>query len=625
MSAVTRRRGRHVAVPGPEPLAPGESWAIEVVGDLAGPVDIVPPDTRVTELDERFRHDTSLLCVVVDTDRGPVVVGQAWFQAHMAGPMGYGRALTSRRSLRDLRLPPSLRFPADTGIVTAAAAMVGPQEAAFGDIAAVLWPSGEIGVVTAVDLFEQLAGHYAFQAMHDSLTRLPNRLFLMQVLQQARVAGEDVALMYVDLDRFKDVNDHYGHTAGDQVLVQFAERLRALAGRDGVAARLGGDEFALLLRGRAADREVLAERVVQDAAAPFAVRLGRDDAGHEQQLLVTIGASVGVAQAGGAEIRYTSADLMLKHADLAMYRAKTRGRSRVAHFHTDLLLGIGGADQMHARHRLERRLRAAIHAGGLHVHYQPLVSLPSGRVLGVEALARWHDDELGDVPPTEFVAVAEDTGLVLDLGRWVLRAACAQAATWPGGFDGRVPIVAVNVSAVQLAEPTFTDDVVGALEASGLPADRLSLEITETAAIEDVDETARRLQRLRDLGVRIALDDFGTGHASLRMLRRLPVHVVKIDRSFVAGVASDPADAVLVRLVVDAAHALGISVCAEGIEDLEQARHLLAMGCDTAQGWLFGRPQAVTPALLPFLMHGGAVSSALKGASAQDTVTSIYR
>ena len=606
--AAGRRRGRHAAVPvhGSE-LTADVPWATDVVGRLARPVDLVPLELPVGVLDERFRRESSLLCVLVDTGRGPVVVGQAWFQAQMAGPMGYGRALTSRLRLRDLPLPPSLRLSADTPIVSAAAALVGPQEAAFGDIAAVLWPDGGIGVVTAVDLFEQLAGHYAFQAMHDQLTGLPNRLALMHGLRQTAPdggpAGDDVVLLYVDLDRFKDVNDHYGHAAGDQVLRQFADRLRALAGRHGLVARLGGDEFAVLLRGptSAAEREVLAERVVLEASAPFAVRLASGPDGGDRELLVTIGASVGVTT--GGSVRHTSMDLLLKQADLAMYQAKTRGRSRVAHFHDDLMLTMERADEMHARHTLERRLRAAIHEGRLAVHYQPLVALPSGRVLGVEALTRWHDDELGEVPPGEFVTLAEETGLIIDLGRWVLHAACREAASWPAGFDGQVPVVAVNVSAVQLAQPSFTEEVTAALTVSGLPPERLSLEITETAAIADLDETARRLGRLRELGIRIALDDFGTGHTSLTLLRRLPVHAVKIDRSFVAGVATEPADAVLVRMVVDAAHGLGIDVCAEGVESADQARRLVAMGCDTAQGWFFGRPRAVTPALLPFLLH----------------------
>lgn len=254
---------------------------------------------------------------------------------------------------------------------------------------------------------------------------------------------------------------------------------------------------------------------------------------------------------------------------------------------------------------MEQRLRSAVAGERLRLHYQPVVELPSGRVLGVEALARWDDDELGSVPPDLFIPLAERSGLIVELGRWVLHAACRRAATWEG--SGALA-VAVNVSPLQLAEASFTDDVVAALAASGLPPARLTLEITETTVVADVEATVARLWQLRHLGVRLALDDFGTGHSSLTLLRRLPVHVIKIDRSLVERVASDARDTVLVRLIVDAAHNLGLRVCAEGIEDAGQAQQVVAMGCDSAQGWLFGRPAPahdlaaswVTPGTLVF-------------------------
>jgi PAS domain S-box-containing protein len=251
---------------------------------------------------------------------------------------------------------------------------------------------------------------------------------------------------------------------------------------------------------------------------------------------------------------------------------------------------------------MERRLRSAIDAGVLQVHYQPVVDLPSGRVTGVEALARWDDEELGSVPPDRFIPLAETTGLIIDLGRWVLNTACMQAATWQG-TDSELPgpTVAVNVSPLQLTENTFIQDVIDALSSSGLPAHRLCIEITETAAISDMEKTARVLTRLRDLSIQIALDDFGTGHSSLTMLRRLPVTLVKIDRSFVTKIATDAQDAVLARLIIDAAHSLGMRVCAEGIENASQASQLIAMGCDFAQGWLFGKPQPASPALTRIL------------------------
>ncbi len=264
--------------------------------------------------------------------------------------------------------------------------------------------------------------------------------------------------------------------------------------------------------------------------------------------------------------------------------ARSRRRGRLVHSAKDSESAVGQAT-------LERRLRRAVVEGRLHLLYQPVVDLSSGRMGGVEALARWDDAELGSVPPDEFIPVAEDTGLIVELGRWVLDHACRRAAEWSDGPD-EPPVMSVNVSPVQLREPSFVTDVQAALARSGLPAHRLCLEITETAMVVDVEDAAASLRRLRDLGVQLALDDFGTGHSSLTLLRRLPLHTVKIDRSLIRDVAAEAQEAVLVQLVVDAAHSLGLRVCAEGIETVDQAQQLVSMGCDTGQGWLFGRPSA---------------------------------
>ncbi len=241
---------------------------------------------------------------------------------------------------------------------------------------------------------------------------------------------------------------------------------------------------------------------------------------------------------------------------------------------------------------LESRLRETIRAGGLRLNYQPIVTLPAGHPAGAEALARWTDPVLGVVPPDVFIPVAEESGLVHELGRWVLREACSEAMRWSADPDG--PTMSVNVSPVQLVRPDVVDAVAEALSESRLAPGRLCLEITETAAVLDLDVTSARLSRLRDLGVRVALDDFGTGFSSLTLLRRLPLDIVKIDRSFIAGLHESGEDAVVVRLAVDAAHRLGHTVCAEGVEDVEQVRQLVAIGCDAAQGWYYGRPQADT-------------------------------
>lgn len=286
----------------------------------------------------------------------------------------------------------------------------------------------------------------------------------------------------------------------------------------------------------------------------------------------------------------TSLEVLLRQADLAMYRAKEYGRGRSAVYDGELSsVAADSGAATRERHRMERRLRAALDTGAVVLHYQPVVELPCGRVTGVEALARWHDDELGSVPPDRFVRLAEQTGMVVDLGRHVLLTACRQAAAWD--TDGRSPTVSVNVSPLQIAHGDFPQVVRDVLGATGLDPRRLCLELTETAAVSDLEQTVAALTELRGEGVRVALDDFGTGHSSLTLLRTLPLDLVKIDRSFVAGVARSAQDAMLIRMVIETAHTLGLRVCAEGIEHHEQAVQLAALGCDAAQGWYFGMPE----------------------------------
>jgi len=360
-----------------------------------------------------------------------------------------------------------------------------------------------------------------------------------------------------------------------------------------VVVRLGGDEFAILTAAglTVAQSGAIAARLVLEAAAPFVVEV-TGATGTTTEHTVTIGASVGVAHSDPDRpaLLVTSLEVLLKQADIAMYRAKEHGRGRSAHYDPQMRTGLESTETTTARRRMERALRAAIERGALKVHYQPVVALPSGRVNGVEALARWHDPVLGNVPPDQFIPLAEETGLILDLGEWVLRTACHQAARRTGGVDPELS-VAVNVSPVQLTQPGFVGVVLGALAESGLAARRLCLEITETAAIADLEATCDQLRELRGHGIQIALDDFGTGHSSLTMLRTLPLTIVKIDRSFVENVARSAQDAVLVRMVIETAHTLGLQVCAEGIEDADQAHQLVALGCDTAQGWYFGMPE----------------------------------
>ena len=566
------------------------------LGDLSHPAHLLPVTATMASVDLLFRRDAALRWVVLAAPGAPRLISRSWFELAMTGRLGYGRLLLQRRPVVDSAPPATLRFAADCPIATVAAAVIARRSGgdALLDAVLVTGPDGALSVVPVTAVFEQLAQRYAYQALHDPLTGLPNRLFLLERLRQAHAAGTTGVLFSIDLDRFKDTNDHLGHAAGDDVLVEFAARLRTVARAGDLVVRLGGDEFAVLTGSplSCAQSSALAERIVLTAAAPYVVT-ARTGPGGEH--LVSLGASVGVAGASGSG--GLTPDALLHQADLAVHRAKSLGRGRVAHFGAELLEDAETSDTVRAQHEMERRLRQAIESRSLELHYQPVVSLPSAQVTGVEALARWTDAELGRVAPDRFIPLAERTGLIVDLGRWVLQTACREAAGWPAGPSGLPPTVAVNVSPVQLAQRGFIDDVTSALTDSGLAPDRLCLEITETAAITDLTATAARLSQVRDLGVRLALDDFGTGHSALSLLRALPVHLVKIDRSFVERVASDTADAVLARLVIEAAHSLGRRVCAEGVETAEQAQQLVAMGCDSAQGWLFGRPEPASAGL----------------------------
>ena len=588
-------------------LAVSGAWGPAViattVGQLAVPAVVVPADALVSAVQAHFRRDGALRSVVVDTAVGPVLLDRPAFESLTSDRTGLRRWVHGGRRLGPVDGGATEVFRADITVSRAAAVLISATDGARTlDAVVVTWPDGSFGVAEVAVIFECLAQHYAHESLHDPLTGLPNRSHLVERLRSGGRRGTDATVFFIDLDRFKDVNDQLGHAAGDQVLTEFANRLRRLARADDLVVRLGGDEFALLAEGTMTRhaRTSLAERVVAAAAVPFDVHTveSLDAAGPHE---VVIGASVGIAHAerddeGTAD---SQLHLLLRQSDLAMYQAKSHGRGRHAHFEPELEAASASAASAEVRVRrdVERRLRLAIDRRQLEVHYQPVVGLPSGRVIGAEALVRWFDPELGAVPPDQFIPVAEASGLVLDLGRWVLRTACREAVRWRSTPGSPEPTVAVNVSAVQLAHRSFVDDVTDALASSGLAPHRLTLEITETAAIADLEETAELLGELRTMGVRLALDDFGTGHSSLTVLRALPLHTVKVDRSFVEHVTERAGDAVLVRLVIDAAHSLGLRVCAEGIEQSDQAAQLVAMGCDEAQGWLFGRPEATSSKL----------------------------
>ncbi|MEA2381974.1 MAG: hypothetical protein QOH72_1945 [Solirubrobacteraceae bacterium] len=411
------------------------------------------------------------------------------------------------------------------------------------------------------------------QLLRDPLTGLPSRLLLMNRLQAAiaRIdrAGTHVAVLFIDLDRFKVVNDSLGHHAGDRLLVAVADRLSTAARRHELPARFGGDEFVIVCEdiADAQDAVAVAERLLRTLSKPFDF----DD------VPAFVGGSIGIAVTSDPDA--APADLV-RDADAAMYRAKQAGGGRWSIF--DQVV----RDRAVARQATEAALRNAIANDELVVHFQPEVSVATGDIVGVEALVRWQRPGAGMVPPADFIPIAEETGLIVPIGRWVLHAACMQAKDFD---DGRL-VIRVNVSARQLAEPGLADTVKDALAASGLPPERLVLEVTESVILEDGDRSVAALQALRDIGVGVSLDDFGTGYCSLSYLRRLPIDSLKIDRSFVRGLGHEADDDSIVTSVIDLARSLGVSVVAEGVETEEQLAGLRARGCDTMQGFLFAKP-----------------------------------
>jgi diguanylate cyclase (GGDEF)-like protein len=412
------------------------------------------------------------------------------------------------------------------------------------------------------------------QALHDDLTDLPNRTLLYDrmedALSVAERGGEPAALLLVDLDRFKEVNDTLGHDTGDRLLEEVAARLQGVVRRGDTLARLGGDEFAVLLRGLP-DRGMAAELAgrLQDAIArPFQL----------DGVVAVLDASIGIAH---CPEHGTDVHTLVQRADVAMYDAK-RSRTSIETYSPE-------RDPYSAeRLQLLGELRAAIGAGELVLHYQPKVDVGSQRVVGVEALLRWQHPVHGLLPPAEFVPLAERTGAIGDLTRWVLDTALAQCRAWrDAGLD---LTMAVNLAAPNIADATLPDAVAALLERHGVPGDRLECEISEHTVMADPRRAMAILERLRGLGVRLSLDDFGTGHSSLSYLKRLPLDEVKIDRSFVMGMTDDDNDAAIVRTTIDLARNLGLEVVAEGVESEAILRDLSDLSCDIAQGFFLSRP-----------------------------------
>ncbi|HYY87642.1 MAG TPA: EAL domain-containing protein, partial [Chloroflexota bacterium] len=411
-------------------------------------------------------------------------------------------------------------------------------------------------------------------AFHDPLSNLPNRALFMDRLQHAleRAArqGRPIAVMFLDLDNFKVVNDSLGHKAGDQLLVSVAQRLVGCLRTVDTAARFGGDEFTVLLEDLTGPEDALlvADRIANHLNEPFQLD-GRE---------VFVTASIGIALTDGSS---ETAESLVRTADLAMYQAKTSGKARYAVFDPEM------NDRAWRRLETETDLRHALDRSEFVLHYQPIVDLATGRIVEVEALVRWQHPERGLVPPAEFIPTAEETGLIVPLGRWVLAEACAQLRAW-GDPD---LVVSVNLAARQFQDAALVEDVARVLKASGLQPWQLKLEITESAAMLDAAATEATLRQLKRLGVHLAIDDFGTGYSALSYLKRFSVDTLKVDRSFVGGLGHDTDDAAIVTAIVALAHTMGLEVTAEGVETADQQARLQRLGCNRAQGYYFARPR----------------------------------
>jgi diguanylate cyclase len=412
-------------------------------------------------------------------------------------------------------------------------------------------------------------------ALHDTLTKLPNRTLLEdrigQTIETCKRAGAVCAVLFVDLDRFKPVNDSLGHIVGDELLRAAAERLRAAVRMEDTVSRLGGDEFVVLLRQlvQAEDALVVAHKVIEAFGAPVRVR------GHELRITASIGVSV-------YPLHGDSAEALISNADAAMHEVKRSGRNDARFFALEM------STRFPEQLALENDLRNAVERRELELHYQPKVNLRTGRTCGTEALVRWRHPRKGLLPPAQFIPLAEETGIIVPLGLWVLREACRQSKAWQD--EGLPPLrVAVNISAAQLRQD-LVNDVEAALKDTRLDPKWLELEITESVVMQNASEAVGMLDRLNRMGIHLSIDDFGTGYSSLSYLKRLPLNTLKIDASFIQDISRDHQDAAIVRAIVALAHSLRLLVVAEGVENEAQLRCVRSLGSDQYQGFLHSEP-----------------------------------
>ena len=467
-----------------------------------------------------------------------------------------------------------------------------PLEATFSDVVLDGKPA-VVGFLRDITERKEAEQRIRYMAGHDALTGMPNRALLKdrltQAIADAKRKGLSVWVAFLDIDRFKLINDSLGHSAGDFLLTTVATRLRSVLREGDTVARLGGDEFVLVLTEHMPGglTPLIVQRVMEAVEQPLSTN------GHE--LLPTCSIGVSVFPNDGQD-----AGTLIEHADITMYRAKQQGRNGFCFYAASM------SELARERLLLERELRVALEQGQFVLHYQPQIELATGRVVGLEALVRWAHPTKGLVAPAEFIGVAEEMGLIVPLGQWILLAACKQNRAWQQA--GLPPMrVAVNLSARQFAERGLAASIGAALAEADLDARHLEIEITESLVMHDVERTIDTLRKLKHLGVHVSIDDFGTGYSSLAYLKRFPIDTLKIDRSFVRDIAADSEEAAIVKAIISLAHNLGHRVVAEGVEDRAQLNFLARHGCNLAQGYLFSRPLS-PEALYDYLEDGAGVS-----------------
>ena len=557
----------------------------------------------VRSLEAMFSLDPDLTSVVVTLPGSePVCLSRAAFFAELTGPIGFGRSMYARQQLLAMPKPPTLIVAAALSVVEAAhAALARPGSRRYDDFI-VAFDDGGFGTMCVADLFAELAHMHAFNGLHDALTGLANRhMFIDRLHEQAASDATDpeppaIAVLFVDVDDFKTINDALGHDVGNEVLITVAARLKAAVGPHDTVARLGGDEFGVLLQRAPGGEAVL--KTVEEIVATLAQPLWVDDK------KVALSASVGVAL--GVDER--AAEPLLRNADIAMYAAKRRQKGCYRFYEP------GMHEEARELLDLKGQLHGALERGELFLLYQPIVGLASGEIVGAEALLRWRRPGADIVAPATFIPLCEQTGLIGPIGRWVLEEACRHAVRWESGRGSRTPLkLSVNVSPRQLRDAGFVDSVARTLASSGFAAENLVLEITEGVFIRDMAIVLKRLDELKRMGVRLALDDFGAGFSSLGYLSQMPIDILKLDRAFVSRLGTTDERGLLAG-VVALANSLALVTVAEGVETTQQVAELSAAGCATAQGFFFSRPiealmlgrLAAGPALLPLAgVHAG--------------------